>query len=39
MSRYLKTERGGGLFVLTDPEQTGASKSTRVLKLREVIPW
>jgi hypothetical protein len=38
MSRYLKTERGGGLFGLIKLEQTVAAKSTRVLKLREVIP-
>ena len=39
MKRYRKTERGGGLFCAIEHEQAVASKTTGILKLRNVIPW
>lgn len=39
MTRYRKTERGGGLFSALEHEQAVAAKTTGILKLREVIPW
>lgn len=39
MKRYRKTERGGGLFSALEHEQAVASKSTGILKLRDIIPW
>jgi hypothetical protein len=39
MKRYRKTERGGGLFSAIEHEQAVASKTTGILKLRDLIPW
>jgi len=39
MKRYRKTERGGGLFSALEHEQSVASKTTGILKLRDLIPW
>lgn len=39
MTRYRKTERGGGLFSAIEHEQAVAAKSIGILKLRDVIPW
>ena len=39
MSRYRKTQKGGGLFSAIEHEQAVAAKSSGVLKLRDLIPW
>lgn len=39
MKRYRKGEKGGGLFSAIEHHQAVASKTTGILKLREVIPW
>lgn len=39
MKHYRRTERGGGLFSAIEHEQVVASKTTGILKLRDVISW
>lgn len=39
MKRSRKTERGGGLFSALEHEQAVASKTTGILKLRDLILW
>jgi transposase, IS5 family len=39
MKRYRKTEQGGGLFSALEHEKAVASKTTGILKLRDLIPW
>lgn len=39
MKRYRRTEQGGGLFSAMEHEKAVASKTTGILKLRDLIPW
>lgn len=39
MKRYRKGEKGGGLFSAIEHHQVVASKTTGILKLRDLIPW
>ncbi len=39
MTRYRKTQRGGGLFSAIEHEQAVAAKTNGILKLRDLIPW
>ena len=39
MKRHGKTERGGGLFGAMEHEEAVASKSSGILKLRDLIAW
>lgn len=39
MKRYRKQEKGGGLFAAIEHQQAVASKTTGILKLRDLIPW
>ena len=39
MTRYRKTERGGGLFSAIEHEQAVAARTSGILKLRDLIPW
>jgi hypothetical protein len=38
MKRYRKTEQEGGLFSALEHEKSVASKTTGILKLRDLIP-
>lgn len=39
MKRYRKIGQGGGLFSAMEHEKAVASKTTGILKLRDLIPW
>lgn len=39
MTRYRRTERGGGLFSAIEHEPAVAARTTGILKLRDLIPW
>ena len=39
MKHDRQTQRGGGPFSASEHEQTVASKTTGILKLRDLMPW